>query len=334
MNKKDIIIRELETISKKEAIEKNFFKVRAYKKVINQLKELESVTSMKDLQNIEGIGPKIRDKIQEILKTGKLKSAEKAREILKNGSSKIEIYDELLKIHGIGIVKAKELIEDYNINSIQSLIELINKKPDLLNNQQKVGLKYYFDIKEKIPRSEIEKHYKKISKIVKSINPDVRVKVVGSFRRGLEQSGDIDIIIKSPNDKIDSSKLLHKIISSLKTKDKKNFSYILEELSLGSKKFMGICNINSKSKARRIDILMTTPKEYPFALLYFTGDFNINIQLRKRANELGYKLNEYGLIPNKPGPKIELKSEKEIFNFLGYKFLQPKFRISQNLINI
>jgi DNA polymerase/3'-5' exonuclease PolX len=131
MNKKDIIIKELETISKKEAMEKNFFKVRAYKKVINQLKELESVVSMKDLQNIEGIGIKIRDKIEEILKTGKLKSAEKARKILKNGSSKIEIYDELLKIHGIGIVKAKELIENYNINSIESLIELINKNPDI-----------------------------------------------------------------------------------------------------------------------------------------------------------------------------------------------------------
>jgi len=333
MNKKDIIIKELETISKKEAMEKNFFKVRAYKKVINQLKELESVVSMKDLQNIEGIGIKIKDKIEEILKTGKLKSAEKARKILKNGSSKIEIYDELLKIHGIGIVKAKELIENYNINSIESLIELINKKPNILNNQQKIGLKYHFDIKESIPRAEIEKHYKKISKIVKLINPDLRVKVVGSFRRGLDQSGDIDIIIKSSNDN-NSTKILHKIINALKIKDKKNFSYILEELSLGSKKFMGICNLNSKSKARRIDILMTTPKEYPFALLYFTGDFNINIQLRKRANELGYTLNEYGLIPNKPGPKIKLKSEKEIFNFLGYKFLQPKSRILQNLINI
>jgi DNA polymerase/3'-5' exonuclease PolX len=77
---------------------------------------------------------------------------------------------------------------------------------------------------------------------------------------------------------------------------------------------------------------MTTYQEYPFALLYFTGDFDINIQLRKKASELGYKLSEYSLTPiisSKKAP--ELYSEKEIFNFLGYKYIQPKNRNIQNL---
>lgn len=332
MDKKPIIITELETISNKEAINKNFFKVRAYNKVINQLKNLESIKTIDDVKNIQGIGIKIKAKIEEILKTGKLKAAEKARQITKNGSSKIEIYNQLLQIHGIGIVKAKSLIEDYNINSITDLTELINKKPDILTNQQKIGLKYHFDIQEKIPRTEIEKHLKKISKIVKTIDPEIVIKMVGSYRRGYDESSDIDIIIKIPSiyKTSKSSKILHKIISIMKTKKPKSIPYIVDDLSLGSKKYMGICQLNKKSKARRIDILITTYEEYPFALLYFTGDFDINIELRKKANELGYKLNEYGM-SNKNGNKIELKSEKEIFNFLGYKFLQPKSRKIQNL---
>lgn len=323
MNKKDIIIKELETMSNKETINKNFFKVRAYNKVINQLKNIEYIASMDDIKNVQGIGIKIKTKIEEILKTGKLKAAEKARQITKNGSSKIDIYNELLQIHGIGIVKAKELIENYNIKSINELNNLVKRNPNILNNQQQVGLKYHYDIKETIPRKEMEKHLRKINKIVKlCCGDEASVKLVGSYRRGAIESGDIDIIIKSSSN---LKKMLDKIISKLK-KEK----YIIDELSIGSKKFMGICQVNTKSKARRIDILMTTPKEYPFALLYFTGNFDINILLRKKANELGFILNEYNL--RSPQKEImELDSEKKIFNFLGYKYLQPKARIATNL---
>ena len=70
-NKRDLIIKELETMSKKEALLKNFFKVRAYNKVIDQLKQIETIKSMNDIESVEGIGAKIKAKIEEILETGK-----------------------------------------------------------------------------------------------------------------------------------------------------------------------------------------------------------------------------------------------------------------------
>lgn len=330
-NKKDIIIKELETMSKKEVIEKNFFKVRAYKKVIEQLKNKESIKSMDDISNVEGIGVKIRAKIEEILETGKLTSAEKARVIETNGVNKLGLYDELLKIHGIGIVKAEELVNKYNIRSIGDLEQEVKKNADLLNDKQKIGLEYYIDTQQKIPREEVDKHAKKIRKLTKDIDKDLEIKIVGSYRRNATESGDIDILvtINRETDSSTRSKVLDKIIDALRTGKK---PYIVAELASGKKKFMGICKLKKDSTARRIDILITDQKEYPFALLYFTGDFDINIALRKKANELGYTLSEYGLKPiTSEYPKLDLNSEKEIFGFLGFKYLNPKDRNIQKL---
>lgn len=324
-NKRDAVVSELETMVKKEIIEKNFFKVRAYRKVIDQLKNIESITSMDDVKSVEGIGTKIKAKIQEILKTGKLKSAEIARE-----SKNIEIYDTFLKIHGIGISKAKELVEKYKLTTIEELERELETNPNILNEKQKIGLKYYLDIQLRIPRKEMDSHSKKIVKLIKEseIDPDLSLKIVGSYRRGATDSGDIDILatINRSVDSTKRTKILKKIIEYLKEK-----GYLLADLAVGQKKYMGICQLNKKTPARRIDILMTSQEEYPFALLYFTGDFQINVELRKKAGELGFTLNEYGLRgKNKP----DLTTEKEIFNFLGFKYLNPKDRHIQMLKTI
>ena len=84
---------------------------------------------------------------------------------------------ELTQIHGIGNKKAKELIEKHKIKSIDEL----KKRKELLNSKQLLGLKYYEDIKLKIPRDEIveyEKHFKK------NIIPGTEMEIVGSYRRG------------------------------------------------------------------------------------------------------------------------------------------------------
>jgi DNA polymerase/3'-5' exonuclease PolX len=330
-NKKDTIIKELETMSKKEAIEKNFFKVRAYKKVIDQLKSKESIKSMDDVAGIEGIGVKIKAKIEEILTTGKLKSAEKARIIQQNGVNKLELYDELLKIHGIGIVKAQDLVNNFDVRSIDDLRKALQTNQELLNDTQKIGLKYYLDTQQKIPREEMDKHAKKIRKLTKDIDHDLEIKIVGSYRRNAPESGDIDLLvtINRETDSSTRSKMLDKIIDTLKSSKP---PYIVAELASGKKKFMGMCQLKKNATVRRLDILMTDKKEYPFALLYFTGDFDINIAMRKKASELGYTLSEYGLNPNSNDiPTIELNSEREIFKFLGFKYLQPKDRNIQKL---
>ena len=323
-NKKDIIISELEVLAQNEAINGNSFKTRAYKKVISQLKSLESIKSIDDLQNVSGIGTKIKAKIIEILESGKLRAAQR---IKSDTSSKLELYNTLLQIHGVGMVKAKSLVK-MGVDSIKSLEKAVKKDPSILNTTQKIGLQYYTDIQLRIPRAEMTAHNKKLVSLTKYIDPDLDLEIVGSYRRGEKNSGDIDVLLTVYR-KISEQKrtsILKKVLETLKESN-----YIVEDLSSGIKKYMGICRLNGKP-ARRIDILITSQEEYPFAKLYFTGDFQINIQLRKAAIEQGLRLNEYSLIKGKK--KVKLESEKEIFEYLGFKYLKPIDRKVKNLVEI
>jgi DNA polymerase/3'-5' exonuclease PolX len=103
--------------------------------------------------------------------------------------------------------------------------------------------------------------------------------------------------------------------------------YIREKLAHGAHKFMGICRLG-KLPFRRLDILLTPPEEYGYALLYFTGSQKFNILVRQHALTLGYSLNEHRLTPisAKAKPVPDLRTEAEILAFLGIKFVEPKDR--------
>lgn len=324
MDYKLIIITELETLVKKETIEKNTFKIRAYQKVIKQIKNLQKIETWKDLENISGIGTKIKEKIEEIFTTGKLRSAEKAR-----AKHNLQIYDDLMKIHGVGATKAKQLVEKYNISSINDLKNKLEENPDILNNKQKIGLKYYQDINLKIPRKEMEQHENYLLQSLCYLDKDIQITIVGSYRRKLKESGDIDVLItlRRQTSCEERTKLMCKIIEKLK-----DDNYIKSSLALGDKKYMGIVKLKYKRYARRMDILITSLEEYPFAVLYFTGSQELNIIMRKDAIEKGYRLNEYNLLDKKENP-INLKSEEEIFRKLGYNFIPPEMRTKQSDIN-
>lgn len=324
MDYKNIIIAELDTLVKKETIEKSTFKVRAYQKVIKQLKNVERVNSWKDLEGISGIGEKIREKIEEIFKTGKLRSAEKART-----KHNLQIYDDLMKIHGVGATKAKQLVEEHNVSSIEDLKNKLEENADILNNKQKIGLKYYEDINLKIPRKEMEQHESYLLDTLGDLDKDIQITIVGSYRRKVKESGDIDVLVtlKRKTTSKERSELMCQIIEKLK-----NENYIKSSLALGDKKYMGIVKLKRKRYARRMDILITSQEEYPFAVLYFTGSQELNIIMRKDAIEMGYRLNEYSLLDKKE-KSIILKSEEEIFNKLGYKFIPPENRTKQNEIS-
>jgi DNA polymerase/3'-5' exonuclease PolX len=322
-NKRDIIIENLSILLQKETIDNNIFKIRAYKKVISQLKSLESIKSIDDLQNVSGIGTKIKAKIIEILESGKLRAAQS---IKRDKSSKLELYNTLLQIHGVGIVKAKSLVK-MGIDSIKSLEKAVKKDHSILNTTQKIGLKYYTDIQLRIPRSEMTLHNKKLVSLTKYIDPDLDLEIVGSFRRGEKNSGDIDVLLTVYR-KISEQKrtsILKKVIETLR-----DSNYIVEDLSSGKTKYLGICKLSGKP-ARRIDILITSQEEYPFALMYFSGDATLNVELRKAAIEQGLRLNEYGLTNVKNKKKIKLESEREIFEYLGFKYILPKKRSGAKL---
>lgn len=314
MDYKKTIINELSVLHKKEVANKQPFKAKAYMTVITNLKKIDHpIYSFDDLKDVKGIGEKIKEKIAEIFSTGVCQAAQKARDDKELSSENI-----FTGIYGIGPVKAKELVEIHKLYTIEDLRKKVKTDNEILNDKQMIGLSYYEDLKKRIPRSEMNIHNTMIQTIAKKFKGLTAI-IVGSYRRGSSDSGDIDILLTTSDDRNILSHFVNELIA---------IDYILETLAEGTKKFMGICRINGQDTcSRRIDILFTPREEYPWALLYFTGSQELNVQMRSRALELGYSINEHRAIPvdHDELPPI-MDDEKDIFDFLGMKYLKPEDR--------
>ena len=78
----------------------------------------------------------------------------------------------------------------------------------------------------------------------------------------------------------------------------------------------------------QVDLRFFKEEEFGAGLLYFTGDKQHNIWLRRIAIKKGWKLNEYGLF-DKKGKRIAGRTEEEIYSKLGVKMLAPEKRIGE-----
>jgi len=100
---------------------------------------------------------------------------------------------ELLKVHGIGRSTAIDL-HHQGIRTIENL----KKHENLLNAQQKLGLKYVDDFQKRIPREKVARMYEYVKQTLFYVaRTEVKhdVEVVGSYRRGKQTCGDMDILI-------------------------------------------------------------------------------------------------------------------------------------------
>lgn len=109
--------------------------------------------------------------------------------------------------------------------------------------------------------------------------------IVGSYRRGKSESGDIDVIITS-EDPVVFDKFINQLLED---------QIITNVLSRGKTKSLVVSKIPSSKFHRRLDLLYTRPREYPFAVLYFTGSKGFNTVMRGHALKKGFSLNEHGL---------------------------------------
>ena len=305
------------------------FRSNAYVKAANALQKIETpVKNIEDLKKIPNIGKTIVDKLGEYIDTGKVEALEKEK------NDPIIIFT---NIYGIGPKRAKELI-DKNIKSIEELEKPENKK--LLNNKQLIGLKYYKPLLERIPRKEIEE-FKLIFNNIFNLSckqldfslENNKFEIVGSYRRGAETSGDIDVIITSNNSIAIYNKFLDNLIVN---------NILIEMLSRGDKKSLTIGKLpDETSIARRIDFLYTPPNEYAFAILYFTGSKEFNTKMRQHALENNLTLNEHGIckINKKTKMKEEkidkiFKTEKDIFDYLNLEYKEPHNRKDDTMVII
>ena len=307
--KKKNILFILKKLADHEKANGEAFKANSYLKVISELKKLKDDSDFTEatIRGIKGVGDSIYQKIDQIMKTGSCSLYDKIKDI-------VDPRDALLKVHGIGPKRANELVK-MGINTIDELKE----KKEYLNEKQKIGLRYYDELNQPIPREEIVKHEKHLKTFLKKTDPNAELTISGSYRRNKAESGDIDVLLKSDK-KETYTKFIKKLV---------NQGYLVEQLALGTKKYNGICRLGRKGSGRRIDIMYTTPSEYPFAILYFTGSGDFNQVMRKEVNQKGFTMNEYGIKSSDTGKKVdyEFSVEKDIFDFLDIGYVEPWQRL-------
>ena len=308
----ETFIEVLERLSKLMSQQGDYIRSRAYTKAADTIRNItDDITSVSQLEGKPNIGPMIKDKFTEYLETGTLRIFEREKD-------KPEYV--LSEIYGVGPKKAKDLVQ----KGITTIAQLRERQDELLNDVQKAGLKYYEDILERIPRSEIDE-YNILFKTTfdKFATPESKYEIVGSYRRGANTSGDIDAIVTS-----DDSTMFPKFIDALLEKQ-----VIIEVLSRGKTKCLVIAKLPNHKTARRVDFMYTSQEEYPFAVLYFTGSKTFNTVMRGHALKLGFSLNEHGLHNKQPGKEKEekvdqvFKDEKDIFDYLKMEYKEPIERI-------
>ncbi len=303
------------------------FKAKAYNSAKEAIDKFSpKIISILQLKDVPNIGKSCLQVIDEFLKTGKIKVLED------NKNNPINLFAD---IYGVGPKKAKELVEEHKIIT---LLELRERQTEVLNKVQQIGLKYYEDILQRIPRAEID-HYFKLFEKVANTQSGLSFEIVGSYRRGAQDSGDIDVILTAPKE----ANYIAFIELLIKSK------IIIEVLSRGKSKCLVITRLPNKDNvARRVDFLFCSKEEYPFSLLYFTGSKLFNTNMRAHALTLGYSMNEHGLTkmatnqtttnptttnPTTTNPTV-FAEEKDIFTFLNLEYVLPKERNSDNLIYI
>jgi len=311
-NRDDIIdtLTELMNISQSN---KDIWRARAYRSALYALKQYNyPIFSGRQVAHIKGIGVKIVAKIDEIVETGELHALQ-AQPIAAKERSKV--IREFLNIWGVGTVKANALY-DAGYRSIQQIPKSV------LTEQQQIGVKYYDQLILKIPREQIDKFDETLHQIWYG---RYRFVIAGSYRRGLPQSGDIDVLI---SDVINVRGIpdylrvnLSEVVSHLK-----KLGIVIDVLTLGNQIFMGIA-VTSDGIARRLDIHYIPPEQWGSGLLYFTGSNEFNIAMRKTAIEKGYKLSEKGLFYAGTNQRVpDTDSEESIFKALGMRYVPPNKR--------
>ena len=291
------------------------FKPQAYERAARliepmeeDLQEIYKKSGVKSLMAIEGIGQGLAEKIEEFIKTGKIKEYEKLKK-----ECPVDL-EHLSAIEGIGPKMIKVLYEKLGVKTLVDLEKAAKKH--LVQKLPRFGPKVEENILRGIEFSKGDKGrfllgyilplVRRIEGRLKELDSVSEVVAAGSIRRMKETIGDIDILaISEKPDKVMeffcTMPEVEKVYGKGETK-----SSVRLDLGLDA------------------DLRVVPYASFGAALQYFTGNKDHNISLRKIAIGKKLKLNEYGLFKGKRS--LAGKTEQKIYETLGMKWKEPELR--------
>lgn len=297
------------------------FKPYAYQRVAIALESLEEdiATLYKKggkeaLEKIPGVGKNIAEKIEEYLKTGKIKEYERLKK-----KTPVNM-EELIRVEGMGPKKVKVLYQKLGVSNLKDLEKAAkaHKIAPLFGFGEKTeknileGIAFLKRDKGRFLLGDIMPSVKEAYDKLKKLKEVEEISLAGSVRRMKETIGDVDFLVtsKKPQKVMDFFTSLPGIV-----------------------KIWGKGSTKSSVRIREgfdMDIRVVPKKSYGSALQYFTGSKEHNIVLRKIAIDKGLKLNEYGLFRGKK--MIAGRKEEDIYKALGLQWIPPEMREDQGEI--
>lgn len=292
----------------------NRFKIIAYGKAaraIESLKEdIEQVCREKRLDSIPGVGKAIAQKVEEYLRTGKIQAHQ---DLLKETPAGLA---ELLKISGLGPKTIFMLHEMLNVTNLDELEKAA--KEHRIRRLPRMGA-----TSEKNILKSIERYRKRSTRILLSVAEPIvnaildylkrmegleHATAAGSFRRGKETVGDIDILATASRpEEIIAAFVRMPMVEEVLGKGPTKASIIVQETI-------------------QVDLRIVEHRSYGTVLQYFTGSKEHNVRLRQLALERGYSLSEYSLKRLADGQDLFFGSEEEVYSTLGLQYIPPELR--------
>ncbi|KAH7688805.1 DNA polymerase family X beta-like protein [Dioscorea alata] len=302
----------------------------SYHKAIPVIEKLPyKIESVDQVKHLPTIGKSLQDHINEILTTGKLSKLEHFEK-----DEKVRAITLFGEVWGIGPATALKLYEKGH----RTLDDL--KNDDSLTNSQRIGLQFFHDIKKRIPRHEVREMEMLLQKAGEQVLSGVMIVCGGSYRRGKSSCGDLDIIITHPDGESHKG-FLPRYVQHLKDtnflrEDLIFTTHSTEGTDSGVDTYFGLCTYPGREQRHRIDLKVYPRSIYAFGLIAWTGNDVLNRRLRLLAESKGYRLDDTGLFlaaqgsTGKRGPKskvsVSCSTEKEVFDALGFHWLEPHER--------
>ncbi len=296
------------------------FKVRAYKKAALLIEglsdDIEQIWTENKLTELHGIGEGIAKKISDFLKNGKSKHLEELKK-------KIPVDMESLgAIGGVGPKTILKLYKQLKVKTVADLekaakqgkIKKIKGLGPVVEQNILKSIEFSRKSSQRVPLGFALASAEEVVSALKTLKEVERISIAGSARRMKETIGDIDILATSRNPE--------KVVEFFA-----RIQNIAQVLAQGPTK----SSVRLKEGVQ-VDLRVLDDKIFGAALLYFTGNKEHNILLRRIAIEKGLKLSEYGLF--KANKLVAGRTEEEVYKKLGMDYIEPEMREDEGEIEM
>jgi DNA polymerase (family 10) len=297
----------------------NAFRCNAYHNAARTLEQLQGdlaeIIKADKLTEIRGIGDTLRDKITALVLTGKLPFLDDLRAKTPPGLL------QMLRVGGLGPKKVKALYDQLGVDDLDKLKaaceagRIAGLKGFGAKTQQKVleGVEFLKSMADRVRIDQAEAVAMSLLDALRDAPGVRRIEVCGSLRRRKETVKDIDLLVcaDDPKPVMDRFVGLPDVVQVLGRGDTK----ASVTLKAGSDGYRYVL---------QADLRVVAEEQFPFALNYFTGSKEHNIEMRRRALARGLKLNEYELVG--PDKRVSCRDEADLYRALDLPYIQPELR--------